>query len=216
MGMKKLLSIIFGIGLLAAAHVAVAQTDIDLRLKLGSAAGVDTTEIGGIQGDTSQESSGNFQVEVAFTPRMGGPVNFVGTAGIFARNHKGSIDDLFFPPTDVKYDAAGVSGSAGVSIRANENFHVEARFELDLGSGKPTLDSPVVIWNPVRARGYAATSLIVGGYLTLGRPGLQLGLELGAQSFEGDFQIENNFGFWEDAKVKGSGGTANLVIGYRF
>jgi len=212
---KKWLAGILCICFVAAAHVAVAETGVDLRVKLGSAAGVDTLEFSNIGTfDASQSDSGNFQVEVAFTPEQG-PVNFVGTVGLFGRNHEGHIVDPF-EPTDVKYEAGGLSGSAGVSIKANENLHFEGRLELAVGSGKPTLTTPFVIWNPVKEGGYAATSLILGGYFTISKPGLQLGLELGAQSFVGNFQIWNNAGFWADGKVKGSGGTANLVIGYRF
>lgn len=212
---KKWLAGILCICFVAAAQVSVAETGVDVRVKLGSAAGVDKTEFQTSgEFDTSQSDSGNFQVEVAFTPEQG-PVNFVGTLGLFGRDHKGDIPDPFFP-TEVEYRAGGLSGSAGVSIKANENLHFEGRFELALGSGKPTFTSPFVIFNPVKEGSYAATSFILGGYFTLSKPGLQLGLELGAQSFVGNFQIWNNAGFWEDGKVKGSGGTANLVIGYRF
>jgi hypothetical protein len=211
---KKWLAGVLCICFVAAAHVAAAETD--LRVKLGSAAGVDKTEFA-TSGEipTSQADSGNFQIEVAFSPEQG-PVNFVGTIGLFGRNHKGNIPDPVFP-TEVEYRAGGLSGSAGVSIKANENVHFEGRVELALGSGKPTLTTPFAVFNPVKEGSYGATTLILGGYVTLSTPGLQLGLELGAQSFVGNFQIWNDtFGFWEDAKVKGSGGTANLVIGYRF
>jgi len=92
----------------------------------------------------------------------------------------------------------------------------EGRFELALGSGNPTLNTPSFTWNTTRKGLYTATSLILGGYYTISKPRLQPGLELGAQSFVGKFQIWNTAGFWADGKVKGSGGTANLVIGYRF
>jgi hypothetical protein len=213
---KKWLSVILGVCFVVTAHAAVAETNVDMRVKLGSAAGVDTTEVTNIgQADTSQSDSGNFQIEVAFTPRQGPGANFVGTIGLFGRNHKGHVPDPVLP-TDVEYSAAGLSGSAGISIAANEKFHFEGRFELDLGVGEPTLTTPFVTWNPTKEGGYAATSLILGGYFTISKPGLQIGLELGAQSFVGNFQIWNNAGFWSDGKIKGSGGTANLVIGYRF
>lgn len=209
---KKWLSVILGICFVAAAaQVAVAATGIDLRMKLGSAAGVDTIEFSDTGTfDASQSDSGNFQIEVAFTPQQGPGANFVGTVGIFGRDHEGSDP---FSAADVEYSAAGLSGSVGVSIKANENFHFEGRLELALGSGEPTF-SPS--FGPTREGSYAATSLILGGYYTLSRPGLQLGLELGAQSFVGNFEIWNTAGFWADGKVKGTGGTANLVIGYRF
>ena len=214
---KKWLSVIFGICFVGAAHVAVAETNIDLRVKLGSAAGVDTVEVTNIgETDATQSGSGNFQVEVAFTPQSSSGANFVGTIGVFGRNHKGQVADPVLP-TDVEYSAAGLSGSAGISVKASDNFHFEGRFELDLGSGKPTLTTPGFVWNTTREGGYAATSLILGGYYTISKPGLQLGLELGAQSFVGNFQIWNSItGSWMAGKVKGTGGTANLVIGYRF
>ena len=121
---KKWLSAFLGIGLLAAAHAAVAATTIDLRMKLGTAAGVDHAEITNIvQADTSRSDSGNGQIEVAFTPyQQGSVVNFVGTAGIFARNHEGHIADQSLP-TDVKYLVGGLSGSVGVSVKASENLY---------------------------------------------------------------------------------------------
>jgi hypothetical protein len=212
---KKWLSVMFVICFVAAAQVAVAETNIDLRMKLGSAAGVDSVEFSNSGTfDTSQSDSGNFQVEAAFTPQQGPGVNFVGTLGAFGRNHKGHMSGPFFP-TDVEYSAAGMSGSAGISIAASKKFHFEGRFELAVGVGKPSLTAPFAPGSPTRDGGYAAASLLLGGYFTFSKPGLQLGLELGAQSFVGNFQIWNG-GVWEDGKVKGTGGTANLVIGYGF
>jgi hypothetical protein len=218
-GKKKWLAVILGICFVGAAHAAVAETNIDVRVKLGSAAGVDSVEFSDIIGpsaDASQKNSGNFQVEAAFSPRHSSPVSFVGTVGFFGRDHKGHIGDLFYPPTDVEYSASGLCGSAGVSIKANEKVHFEGRFELAVGEGKPKLTSPVAIWHPVKEGVYSAGALILGGYFTISNPGLQLGLELGVQTFEGDFQIWNSGGFWSDGNVTGTGGTANLVVGYRF
>ncbi len=207
---KKWLAVVLSICFVGAAQVAAAQTDIDLRMKLGSAAGIDTIEFSDTGTfDVSQSGSSNFQIEVAFTPHQG-PVNFVGTLGVFGRDHEG--DDPF-STTVVKYSAGGLSGSAGISIAADNHLHFEGRLELALGSGEPTF-SPSE--GPTREGSYTAASLIFGGYYTLSKPGLQLGLELGAQSFTGNFQIWNSAGFWADGKVKGSSGTANLVIGYRF
>ncbi len=45
---------------------------------------------------------------------------------------------------------------------------------------------------------------------------MQIGLELGSQSFVGNFQIWNNAGYWSDGKVEGSGGIINLVVGVYF
>jgi hypothetical protein len=216
MSMKKWLLIVLCIGLLSVSSVAFAEMNVDLRVKAGSAAGVDKVEFTNIaQGDASQTSSGNFQIELAFSPQNSETVNFVGTVGLFGRDHKGHIDDPVYP-TDVKYEASGLSGSAGVSIKANESIHFEGRFELALGRGKPTLTTPGFAWNTIQDGNYVATGIILGGYVTMKDPRLQFGLELGAQSFDGKFQIWNNGGYWSDGEVKGSGGTANLVIGYRF
>jgi hypothetical protein len=213
---KKWLLIVFCIGLISVSSVAFAEMNVDLRVKAGSAAGVDTVEFTNIaQGDASQKRSGNFQIEVAFTPQNSGPVNFVGTVGLFSRDHEGHVDDPVLP-TDVKYEASGLSGSAGISIKANELVHFEGRFELALGRGKPTLSTPGFVWNMTQDGAYTATGIIFGGYITMKDPRLQIGLELGAQSFTGKFQIWNNGGYWSDGEVKGSGGTANLVVGYRF
>jgi hypothetical protein len=213
---QKWPAIILGIGLLAATHTAVAGTDIDMRVKLGSAAPADKVEFSnGLEGTASSQSSGNFQIEAAIIPQTDSGVNFVGTVGIFGRHHAGHVDDPVLP-TDVEYDASGLSGSAGVGIKASDNVHFEGRFELALGAGKPTLTTPGFVWNETKAGGYSSGSLILGGYVTISKPGLVLGLELGAQSFTGNFQIWNNNGTWTDGKVKGSGGTVNLVVGYRF
>jgi hypothetical protein len=216
MSRKNWLSMLLGISLILVSSVAFAEMNVDLRVKAGSAAGVDTVEFANIaQGDASQKSSGNFQIEVAFTPQSGGQVNFVGTVGLFGRDHEGHVDDPVLP-TDVKYEASGLSGSAGISIKANELVHFEGRFELALGRGKPTLSTPGFVWNTTQDGAYTATGIIFGGYITMKDPRLQIGLELGAQSFTGKFQIWNNGGYWSDGEVKGSGGTANLVVGYRF
>jgi hypothetical protein len=213
---KKWLLLFFCIGLISVSSVAFAEMNVDLRVKAGSAAGVDTVEFTNItQGDASQKSSGNFQIEVAFTPKNREQVNFVGTIGLFGRTHEGHVDDPVLP-TDVKYEASGLSGSAGISVKANELVHFEGRFELALGRGKPTLTTPGYAWNATQDGNYSAVGIIFGGYITMKDPRLQIGLELGAQSFTGKFQIWNNGGYWSDGEVRGSGGTANLVLGYRF
>ncbi len=213
---NRWLSIVLGIGLVAVSHAAFAEGDVDLRVKLGSAAGADKIELTNLGGaDTSKKSSSNFQIEVAFSPRSDTAAHFVGTIGLFGRHHAGHVDDPVLP-TDVEYDASGLSGSVGVGIKTNENVHFEGRLELALGAGKPTLTTPGVEWNTTKEGSYVATSLILGGYYTFSKPGFQIGLELGAQSFTGNFQIWNNAGYWSDGKVTGSGGTVNLVIGYRF
>jgi hypothetical protein len=199
------------------ASVGYAETNVDVRLKLGNAAGIDTTEFTNFPGGaTSGDGGGNFQIEMVASQKQETGVTLVVGGGIFARNHKGNINDVLFPPTSVEYKAAGLSGTVGVGVNANANLHFEGRLELDLGRGKPTLTSPFAFYNSVTDGAYGAAAVIVGGYYTVGKPGLQIGLELGVQSFSGEYQIWNNFGFWNDAKEKGSGGIANFVIGARF
>ncbi len=217
MGRKQgYLAIILGIGLVAAAEAACADTDLDIRLKLGSAAPVKTVAMTGLGQGASDSSSSNFQAELAITPRQGATVNFVGTVGLFIRHHVGLVAQPL--PTEVDYDAQGISGSAGVSVRANERVHFESRLELAMGSGKPDLRTHGIDWKPTREDQYQATSIIVGGYLTVSKqaPAFQIGLELGAQSYSGDFSILNDAGSWTKGKVKGSGSTVSLVAGFSF
>ncbi len=204
------------LAVLMSASVGHAEMNADLRVKLGNAAGVTQVDlIDFVNGNATGDTGGNFQVELILSNRQQAGAYFVGGVGLFGRTHEGDVNDPFLP-THVQYDAGGVSGTAGIGVVAGPNFHMEGRVELDLGSGSPTLTTPGAIWNSTRDGGYAAWDLIVGGYYTVSQPGLQIGLELGVQSFSGDFQIMNGFGFWDDAKVKGSGGIANLVIGVRF
>jgi len=186
--------------------------NVDVRVKLGNAAGIDTVEFPNLPtADASQDGGVNFQVELVLSNRQDAGVTFVGGVGIFGRTHKGNTNPLLFPTTSIEYDAGGLSGTAGIGIKSNENLHFEGRVELDLGAGKPH-NAPYSVDDD----GYAALELIFGGYYTFGKPGLQLGLELGVQSFTGEFQIWSFPGYWADGKVKGSGGIANLVVGCRF
>lgn len=195
-------------------QIASADMNTDLRFKFGGAAGIDNGEITNmLSADASQTSSGNFQIEFAMSPKQEQEAVFVGSIGIFGRNHSGYVSVV---STDIEYDAGGLSGSAGIRFKTSENFCLEAKLEIGLGSGKPTLSTPGFIWNSTKEGAYSSTSLIVGGYYTVGSPGLQIGIEFGSQSFVGEFQIWNNAGYWADGKVEGSGGFTNLVVGYRF
>lgn len=199
---------------LAVPLVAFAEINTDLRIKLGSAAGVKEVEATNIgQVDTSPKSSGNFQIEVAMSQKQESGPFLVGSVGLFGRSHSGHYDAL---PTDIKYDAGGISAAAGAGVKVNDNIHFEGKLEIGVGSGKPTLTTPGFTWNTVQEGIYSSASLLVGGYYTIAKPGLQIGLELGTQSFIGNFQIWNSAGYWVDSSVKGSGGTANIVFGYQF
>lgn len=194
--------------------------DLDLRFKGGQAAGLDEMNITDafVMATGSGESSRNFQVELALAPLSQRTVSPVFTIGFFDREHAGTVSDSFagLTPTGVEYNVQGVTFGAGIRVKASDNLHFEGRLEAGAGEGKPNLSTIGVVWNDVKKGSYASFSLIVGTYFTISKPGLQLGLELGAQSFSGDFQIFNSGGFWSDADVHGSGGIANLVIGYRF
>jgi hypothetical protein len=194
--------------------------DLDLRFKGGAAAGVDEMNIDSfILATGSGDSSRNFQVELAFIALEERRVSPVFTIGIFDREHSGTVSDPFvgLPSTFVDYNVQGVSFGAGVRVKATENLHFEGRIEAGAGEGKPDLSTPGMgNWNDVEEDAYASFSFIVGSYYTFSMPQIQLGLEVGVQSFSGDFQIWNSGGYWADADVSGGGGIMNLVAGYRF
>ena len=187
----------------------------DFRIKLGSAAGIDEGSFEGVTFPLSSDSGGNFQLEYNMGFYSSSPVGLIVSVGLFSRQHSGNDQDPF-GPTQVDYDATGLSLGAGVGIKATDTLHFEGKVELGFGSGEPTLSTPGFVWNPTEAGGYTSVSVILGGYLTFGKPGFQLGLELGSQSFDGDFTILTNTGQRVNGNVNGSGGTANLVFGYRF
>jgi len=159
----------FGIVLATVPLSALAEFRPDLRVKLGGAAGIEKIELGNIvTGSATQQAGGNFQVEMVMTQKNESGAGLVGSVGVFGRQHSGRVTDPVFPgPTDIDYDAAGVSGSIGVSFKANDNLHFEGRFELGIGSGEPTLTTPGFLWNPVREGAYSSTSFMFGGYFTI-------------------------------------------------
>jgi hypothetical protein len=212
-GMRKLIIVIAVAYALAVPKPALAELNTDIRVKLGSAPGINKFEANGLTAGLDKDGGGNFQVEVALSPVQENPVGFVFSAGIFGRTHKGTENT--FPQTEIEYNAGGLSFAGGVGIKASPNFHFEGKLGLDLGAGKPK-STPSVGWVSTEDRGYAALSLIFGGYYSVSKPGFQIGLELGAQSWAGDFRFMNSFGQWSDATVKGNGGFVNLVIGSRF
>jgi len=163
----------------------------------------------------SGEDSSNIQLEVNVGWYGQSNAGFILSAGLFSRTHSGNDNDPSFPTT-VDYEATGLSLGAGVGIKASDHLHFEGKLELGLGSGEGTLSTPGVVWNETDAQGYSSVSFILGAYYTVSKPGFQIGLELGAQSFSGDFNIRNNFGGWETITVEGSSSTANIIVGVRF
>ncbi len=203
---------------LMTANVGHAEVNVDVRAKLGYATGVENVEFTDVMATNGSQNGGaNFQIELILSQKVDAGATFVGGVGLFDRTHKGEVS-FQSPPgvTDVEYDAVGISGTAGVSYKVSDNFHIEGRGELDIGEGKPTLSTPNVIWHSVQDGPYVAVELLLGGYYTVSYPGLQLGLELGLEAFAGNFQIRSNSGSWIDSYAKGRGGCGNLVIGWRF
>lgn len=200
--------------------IALAQPNVDLRFKLGNAAGADRLEIFPDTATGSGDGGSNFQFEAAITPIPNAPVSPLITFGLFRRTHSGTVSDPIggLPPTDVDYNVTGLSLGVGMSIRATNRLHFEAKFEFSGGQGEPDLTTPGSIWGATETDSYGATSFIVGTYYTITEPGVQLGLEVGAQSFRGDFQIHDPTApeFVFDGTVKGSGGIVNFVVGFRF
>jgi hypothetical protein len=197
------------------ASAAASRTEKDLRLKFGSAAEIDELAIVGDTFSISGENSSNVQLE--FNAGMYGHSNtgLILSVGLFSRTHSGNINDPSLPTT-VDYEAVGLSLGAGIGIKASDHLHFEGKLEFGLGSGDGTLSSPGVVFNETESSGYTSVSIIVGAYYTVSSPGFQIGLELGTQSFSGDFDIRSNFGGWETITVEGSNSTANLVVGVRF
>jgi len=194
--------------------------NVDIRLKLGNAAGVNEIEFdsNGFTEDIDNDRHGsNVQLEVAISPFQDSMFGPVFSAGLFSRRHSGSgTIAALSEQTTIDYDAGGLSLAGGLRIKANENFHFEVKLEIAGGQGDVKLSTPNFVWDQTRDGSYASVGLIAGWYYAFSKPGFQLGLELGAQSFTGDFEIWNNAGRWEDASVSGSSGIANLVLGYRF
>ncbi len=132
------------------------------------------------------------------------------SAGFFVRKHSGS--SKFQSQNKIDYNAAGVSLDVGIGIKASEHLHFEGKLELGVGVGNGKITAPGQFVGSTDPGGYASISLIAGAYYTFAKPGFQIGLELGAQSFGGEFKYQGSV----DEKVEGSNATANLVLGYRF
>jgi hypothetical protein len=110
-----------------------------------------------------------------------------------------------------------MSIAPGVRLRINDALNFEVKLEAGLSdAGQVTLDSPGVNWNATKRGSYNSISLIVGGYYLFKSPSIRVGVEVGMQEFEGNFEIWSNSGSWSSGSVPGEGGTANIVCGFQF
>ena len=180
----------------------------DLRLKFGSAAKLDTlSEEGFPDISLNGEDSSNVQIEVSTVMYGQSNVGLLLSAGLFSRKHSGS--SIYQSQNKLDYDAAGFSFGIGMGIKASDHLHFEGKVDFGLGSGNATVTGYT---GTTDSGAYTSVSLIAGAYLTFSKPGFQIGLELGSQSFDGKF---TDNGIYE-VTVKGSSSTANFVVGYRF
>ena len=184
---------------------------VDLRIRLGSAAQIDEAVENGTSYTLTGKDSSNVQIDFNLGIYGQSKVGLILSAGLFARNHAG-----YDNPVTVEYDASGISLGAGVGIKPNDHVHFEGKLELGFGSGNATLSATGYAFNQTEAGGYVSASIILGAYLTVSKPGFQIGLELGSQSFTGTFRARSNSGVWWNETVNGTSGTANLVAGIRF
>jgi sRNA-binding regulator protein Hfq len=189
---------------------ASSQRVTDIRFKFGTAAQIDKNTENGTSVDLNGEDSSNIQIEVETIMYEESNVGLLLNAGFFVRKHSGS--DILTSRNKIDYDAAGISLGIGIGIRATDNLHFEGKGELGLGAGNAKITAPGQTVGSTKAGGYASVSLIAGAYYTFSKPGFQIGLELGAQTFNGKFTYNDI----NDEEVQGSSGTANLVVGYRF
>jgi sRNA-binding regulator protein Hfq len=186
---------------------AASQRVTDLRLKFGSAAWIDKITENGTTYDVKDDTGRNIQIEASTVKYGQSNVGLLLSAGFFVREHSASDNQY-----NIEYDAVGVSLGIGMGVKANDHLHFEGKAELGLGAGNATITSPRFANGPMESGGYASFSLIAGAYYTFSKPGFQLGLELGVQTFSGEFTYAGSF----DEEVEGTSGTANLIVGYRF
>lgn len=205
--------------MLAFPCVILAETDMDLRFKLGSAAGSDRiasdyTTIGHGPDDRGT----NVQVEVVLNrhPDWDTTARFIIGLGLFYRQHPGEIQNLSIP-IKVDYSAIGVSIAPGLRLRINDTWNIEGKIELGIGNGaKLTLDSPGVNRYATKRGDYKSLSPIVGCYYLFKNSTSRVGFEVGEQKFWGDFEIWSNSGRWTDGDLSGRNETVNIIYGIQF
>jgi hypothetical protein len=192
-------------------------TNVDIRAKYGIAPGADNIQFTpvGDKSSNSDKAGRNVQVEVAISPKQDSMAGPVFSVGVFKRQHSGRIIESS-NVTTMDYDASGVCIGGGLRLKASDNFHFEVKIELGLGQGDVTLESSNSVWNQTKKDTYTSAALITGWYYTFSKPGIQLGFEIGAQTFTGEFELWNDGGYWASGKVIGTGFMGNLALGLRF
>jgi hypothetical protein len=213
--MRKLI-LLFMVIMFAFPCLVLAEIDTDVRLKLGNVAGADRVVFANAVGHGSNNNGTNAQLEVVLAPHRDSRAGFIMTFGIFHRQHEGQTNDLLLP-IKVGYAVTGMSIAPGLRIRISDAWTFEGKLELGGGTaGHVTLNTPGVVWNATKSDDYQSASLIAGWYYLFKGSGNKVGLELGAQEFEGDFEIWSNTGMWTNGHVTGTNGTVNVVYGMQF
>ena len=188
---------------------------VDARMKFGQAADVTDLDLYGAKYAGSGKAGENIQLEATIGFSEGADWGYLLGAGVFKRQHSGNVT-IGLKPTEVDFDATGVTIAGGAGMKVGKAMHVEGKLELAIGSGQPTFSSPGDVWNQSKSGDYRSYGVVLGGYYTWASTGLQCGVELGMQSFTGNFSIMNNSSQWVDAEVTGKSSTVNLIVGYRF
>lgn len=196
--------------------LVLADIDTDVRVKYGTAAGADGIEFKNAVGHRSNGSGTNAQAEVVLSRHQDSNVRFITAIGVFHRQHSEEINDLSIP-IKVDYSVTGMSIAPGARLRFNDALSFEVKLEVGLGNaGQVTLNSPGVNWNATKKGDYRSISMVWGAYYLFKSSPIRVGVEVGMQKFQGDFEILSNGGNWSSATVPGEGGTANIVCGYQF
>jgi hypothetical protein len=205
--LKAISVMVLGVFILASNVYADSATVADLRVKLGSAAQLDKVSSTNVSATGAGEASGNFQIEGNWGMYGQSNVGLILSVGLFSRKHSGTIQTA-----SIDYNAAGLSAGVGIGIKPSDNFHFEGKLEIGIGQGKPNVSLPGYNLPAYDSGQYTSASIILGAYYTVSKPGFQIGLELGSQSFIGNYSFPGS----SDTKAEGTSGTANIVLGYRF
>ncbi|HUJ16510.1 MAG TPA: hypothetical protein VL197_00810 [Nitrospirota bacterium] len=200
--MKKTTYLIF----LLMLFPSFAAAEVDLRIK------------GGITHLSTSEIGSNVQLEFDIIPMGQSTVSPLIAAGYFDRTHSKKIATLPVPgskdnSSTIDYDASGLLGAVGIRVKTGEHGQLESKVEFSQGKGKPNISTIPGSINQPQEDSYTATAFILGYYYTFSRPGVQLGIEVGTQSFDGKYKV-NMFG--QSGKISGSAGIANITLGFRF